>query len=111
MEQRNLIPKSVAVAAVLSGQAEAMHKGVTVPVQLRMPIYTLAKIDALAAQSGKRRSGVINMLCEVAIEEVQEHMLQEVAEQLVQLEAEAFSKLSGELGKGHQQTREEQEVY
>lgn len=110
MEQRNLIPKSVAVAAVLSGQADAMHKGVTVPVQLRMPIYTLAKIDALAAQSGKRRSGVINMLCEVAIEEVQEHMPQEVAEQLVQLEAEAFSKLSGEV-EGRRQSAEEQEVY
>lgn len=110
MEQRNLIPKSVAVAAVLSGQADAMHKGVTVPVQLRMPIYTLAKIDALAAQSGKRRSGVINMLCEVAIEEVQEHMLQEVAEQLVQLEAEAFSKLSGEV-ESRRQSAEEQEVY
>lgn len=110
MEQRNLIPKSVAVAAVLSGQADAMHKGVTVPVQLRMPIYTLAKIDALAAQSGKRRSGVINMLCEVAIEEVQEHIPQEVAEQLVQLEAEAFSKLSGEV-EGRRQSAEEQEVY
>ena len=110
MEQRNLIPKSVAVAAVLSGQADAMHKGVTVPVQLRIPIYTLAKIDALAAQSGKRRSGVINMLCEVAIEEVQEHMPQEVAEHLLQLEAQSFAKLSGELGKG-QQTHQEQEVY
>lgn len=110
MEQRNLIPKSVAVAAVLSGQGWAVHKGVTVPVQLRMPIYTLAKIDALAAQSGKRRSGVINMLCEVAIEEVQEHMPQEVAEQLVQLEAEAFSKLAGEV-EGRRQTADEQEVY
>lgn len=110
MEQRNLIPKSVAVAAVLSGQADATHRGQTVPVQMRIPIYTLAKIDALAAQSGKRRSGVINMLCEVAIEAVQEHMSVEVGEQLVQLEAEAWAKLSSELD-GKPQSRDEQEVY
>lgn len=109
-EQRNLIPKSVAVAAVLSGRAEAMHRGQTYPVQLRMPIYTLAKVDALVAQSGKSRSGVINMLTEVALEAVLEQMPLDIAEQLVQFEAQALGKLSGEL-EGKKQSAAEQEVY
>lgn len=107
--QAELIPKAALAAAVLSGKAEAMHRGQTIAVMLRMPIYTLAKIDAFAAQSGKKRGGVINMLCEVGIEAVQEHMSPEVGEQLVQLESEAWTKLAAVVeGK---QSSDEQEVY
>jgi len=94
MEQGELIPKAAMLAAIVSGKGEAMARGQTVPVMIRCPIWTLAKIDALAKQSGKSRSGMVNLLCDVGIEAVLEQLSPEVAEQVVTLESEAYSLLT-----------------
>lgn len=96
MEQQEMLPRSRLVAAVLSGKATSAEKAQTVQVVAKLPIYNVAKLDALARQGGKNRTEMLSMLLAVAIEEVLLHVDEGVAEQLVALEAQCMAELLGE---------------
>lgn len=81
-------------AALMKGQGTMETRAQTVPVMIRMPLYDLAKIDAMVARSGKSRTGIISLLCSIGLEETFSRLDQSDLETFSYLEAEAFSKLT-----------------
>jgi hypothetical protein len=87
-------PRQLDVAAgVLFGTADALHKAQVVPAMVRLPVYTMAKIDAYARRAGKSRNAVVNLLCEVGLEELASRVPSDLVEELKQLQSNALGEL------------------
>ena len=90
------MPRSQMVAAVVSGTATSFEKAQIFQITVKLPIYHVAKLDALARQGGKNRTEMLSLLLAVGIEEVSQHLDEAVAEQLIELEAQCLAELMGE---------------
>ncbi len=97
MEQMEMLSRAHTVAAVVLGTAKTFEKAQTVQVVAKLPIYHVAKLDALAKQGGKNRTEMLSMLLAVGLDEVLSLVDEPViAERLVELEAESMPQLMGE---------------
>lgn len=95
--QRNEDPsKAETVAQLLSGRSTFFEKSQNVQVVAKLPIYHVAKLDAMAKQAGKNRTEMLSILLSTGLDEVLKHVDEAVAEKLLQLEAEAMARLLGE---------------
>ena len=81
--------KAEIVGDMLARTADSTFHGVARPVLLRIPEFTLADLDAMAAMAGKSRNSMACHLLAVAIEEVRgtltEDKLLALNEQTVQM--------------------------
>lgn len=96
MHQSDMIPLSLKVAALVGGQVVFEEKAETYQVVARLPIYQVAKVDALARRCGKSRTQMLSLVLSVGLEEVLGQLDESVSEQVVELEAECLAGLSGE---------------
>jgi predicted DNA-binding protein len=94
--QRELLSEADMAASLISGRGTYEHKAQVHPIMVRLPIYTVSKIDALCKHTGKSRAGVMQLLLSVGWEEVTARLDETVLASLVQLDAEALSELLGE---------------
>lgn len=66
--------KAELLAQVISGQGKAQVSGIARPVLLRLPIWDLAELDAMAQFAGKSRNAMAIHLLQAGIEEVRRAM-------------------------------------
>ena len=79
------VPKNAEhLAAMLEGQADQneVGDGPKILVSLRLPLFDVAWIDALAARLGKSRNYTMHMLVEVAQQEVTARLSAEAGQAL-----------------------------
>jgi len=62
--------KSQQVAAVIGKTGKFSAISAAKAVSYRVPIHTLARVDAMAEQAGKSRNSMLNLLLEVALDQV-----------------------------------------
>lgn len=74
------------VASLVSGTATHQAVAVQKVTSVRLNVYTLARVDALAAKAGKSRNEMVNMLLDVAVQEVYGNLGEEVIQDLQALE-------------------------
>lgn len=85
------------VAATVSGTGKQESIAVMRSISARIAITTLARVDALAQKSGKSRNEMLNMLLDVACEEVYNNLENEVIQELQSREMVALqSSLTSE---------------
>jgi hypothetical protein len=96
MEQQHIFTSAEQVASVLSGRGKITEKSVSYQVTVKLPIWLVAKVDAMARQSGKTRTESMSMLLDVGIEEVLKCVDEPVAVKLLDYESEALGRLMGE---------------
>lgn len=94
--QTELLSKADRAASLLSGTARVEHKAQTYPVMVRLPIYTVSKIDAVAKHTGKSRAGVMDLLLSVGWDEVTARLDEALLAKLIELDAESLAFLLGE---------------
>jgi predicted DNA-binding protein len=81
------------LAAVIAGNGEITHAGSLRGISFRMPVITIARVDAMAQKASKSRNQMLNMLLDVGIDAVYEHFTQEQIEELQDREARAYEAL------------------
>ena len=64
------VPAADLVASVVSGTGSKSSASVVRALSYRVPVHTLALVDALSQKSGKSRNAMLNMLVDVGLEEV-----------------------------------------
>lgn len=74
------------VASLVSGTATHQAAAVQKVTSVRLNVYTLARVDALAAKAGRSRNEMVNMLLDVAVQEVYGNLGEEVIQDLQALE-------------------------
>jgi hypothetical protein len=84
------------VAGILSGTATTTSVAATRPLNYRIPVHLLAVVDAMADQAKKSRNAMLNLLLQVAIDDVREKLDTDVIESLSIGEAKAMQVLLGE---------------
>lgn len=87
------ILKSEIVAATIFGKGVSHQQFLVRTISYRVPITTLARVDAMAQQAGKSRNTMMNMLLDVGINDVYAHFNQEEIEELQSRESLAFQAL------------------
>lgn len=85
MTKDDIPSKAEHLAQVISGKGSTRMHGVARPVLLRLPVWSLAELDAMAHFGGKSRNAMAIHLLEAGIEEVRKAMDDE---KLVDLNAE-----------------------
>lgn len=93
MSQTEDISSAEVLASVISGNGRHNSTALVRPVHYRAPVYLLSVVDAMAAQAGKSRNSMLNMLLGVGVEEVRKQLSQETAESLLAHEAAALASL------------------
>jgi hypothetical protein len=96
MQQKEMLSRARMVAAVVSGTAKTDEKAQNVQVVAKLPIYHVAKLDALARQAGKNRTQMLSMLLAVGLEEVWDQLDEGFSEKLLEVEAQCMAELEGE---------------
>ena len=81
------------VAAVLSGSGQTSGRAVLVPLSTRVPSFLVARLDAMAAKSGKSRNSLVALVLEAGLESISSHLDERTKKELRKLEAEAYSDL------------------
>lgn len=81
------------LASVVSGTGKHRSISVARPVSYRVPIATLARVDALAEKAGKSRNSMLNMLVDVGLEELFSRLSQENLEEVQSREMYAIQVL------------------
>lgn len=84
------------VAGIVSGTSSQKGVAAVRPVAYRAPVYLLAIVDSMAAQSKKSRNQMLSLLLQVGIDEVRDNLEEDVIEKLSIAEAQILSELSGE---------------
>lgn len=81
------VTKAEHIAQVLSGQGTTSLKADARPVLTRLPVWTLADVDAMADMAKKSRNAMVIHLLDVGVEEVRRQM----ADESLQALNEAFT--------------------
>lgn len=76
-------------AAVIVGMGTDFTKGVLVPFSIRVPVWVVAVLDAMAARTGRSRNYVLNLALAVGVDEIQRELPEEVRQELRILAADA----------------------
>ena len=87
------ITKAETVAATIFGKGTSFQQHTVRSINYRVPLITLARVDAMAQQAGKSRNTMMNMLLDVGINDVYAHFNQEEIEELQSRESMAFRAL------------------
>ncbi|MDO8291229.1 MAG: hypothetical protein Q7T44_18620 [Parvibaculum sp.] len=95
MEELIEVSAADALASIVSGTGKSTLKAVVHPVSYRAPVHLLARVDALAAKSGKSRNAMINLLVDVGLEEVLSRLSDDDFEEVQSREMYAAEALRG----------------
>lgn len=74
--------KTEHVASIISGTGKSRMTAAAKAISYRVPISTLARVDAMAGQAGNSRNAMLNLLLDVALEEVGHELSEEVFQAL-----------------------------
>lgn len=74
------------VASLISGTATHQVAAVQKVTSVRLNVYTLARVDAMASKAGKSRNEMVNLLLDVAVQEVYGNLGEEAIQDLQALE-------------------------
>lgn len=69
-------------AAIIRREGDLTTKGQLVPFSVRVPIWVVGVLDAMALRSGKSRNFTLNLVLAAGIDAVQEHLPQDVRDEL-----------------------------
>jgi hypothetical protein len=95
MNDRALIPDPTAAeraAAVIAGAGDEYTKGVLVPFSIRVPVWVVAVLDAMATRTGRSRNYVLNLVLAAGIDEIQRELPEEIRQELAFLANDAQGK-------------------
>lgn len=98
VESSELIPdpsKAELAAMVVSRSGGVFTKGELVPTSVRIPIWVMARLDAMATRSGRSRNHVLNLAIDAGIEAMDAHLPEDVKVEIEHLKNDALSLLSG----------------
>lgn len=79
------------VAGMFEGRSTAYSSAQLAPLSGRIPVYVMAKLDAMATQAGKSRNAMLNLVIEAGLQAIEAHVSDEVREELRFLECDALS--------------------
>ena len=77
-------------AGMVEGTAKTEYIGGTKVVSARLPVPLAVYVQAMAQKMGKTRAACIEMLLEVGLEEVRNHLSEETCKELFEIEQELF---------------------
>lgn len=83
------------LAGVVAGTVKQSSWQAVKHIDYRIPIWLVAKVDALAKKSGKSRNSMLNSLVEVGLDAVLPLLKSDDAKELNRLERLAYSALGG----------------
>src|SRR5437870_4513812 len=81
------------LASVVSGTAKNRMTAAVRAISYRVPVSSLARVDALASKTGKSRNAILNMLVDAGLEEVFLRLSQEHLEEVQSREMFAIREL------------------
>ena len=81
------------VAGVIANTGTNSVKATARAISYRVPVSDLAEIDAMAAEAGKSRNAMINMLVHVGLYAVRRELPAKVAKSVRKREAECIAAL------------------
>ena len=70
MNQSVEVTPAEQLAALVSGNAKHTISAVQRAVSARINLHTLARVDAMAAKAGKSRNDMLNLMLDVAADEI-----------------------------------------
>lgn len=79
--------KAEFLAALLMGKAKSEGRAALVPLSVRIPVWQLAQLDAMASKSGKSRNSMVALLFSAGFDAVLSHLDQKTIDELGRLEA------------------------
>lgn len=79
------------IAGMFEGRATASSSAQLAPLSGRVPVYVMAKLDAMATRASKSRNAMLNLVIEAGLQAIEEHVSEEVREELRFLESDALS--------------------
>lgn len=79
------ITKAEHLAQVVGGHGTATMKADAKPVLTRLPVWSLAEVDAMAEMAHKSRNAMVIHLLDVGLEEVRKQMDDEAGQRLNEL--------------------------
>lgn len=74
--------KSQLVASIISGTGKSRSYALAKAISYRVPISTLARVDAMAEQAHKSRNQMLNLLLDVALDQVGSDLAESVFEEV-----------------------------
>ena len=74
--------KSQIVASIISRTGKSTTSSLAKSISYRVPVTTLARVDAMADQAGKSRNQMLNLLLDVALDQVGGDLSQAVFEEV-----------------------------
>lgn len=77
-----VVTKAEHLAGVLTGNATSRMIADARPVLARLPVFTLAEVDAMATMGSKSRNAMLIHLLDVGLEEVRRQLTEERAQLL-----------------------------
>ena len=70
--------KTEHVASIISGTGKSSGVSSAKAISYRIPVWLLARVDAMAGQAGNSRNAMLNLLLDVGIQEVGDELPEEV---------------------------------
>lgn len=92
MVSTNEVSAAQIVASVVSNSGEHFSSMAVKPISFRVPLHTLARVDALAGKGNKSRNAMLNMLLDVGLEEVLRHLPENTFEEIQSRESHAMQQ-------------------
>lgn len=88
--------KSQMVASIISRTGTGITAASAKTISYRVPVYSLARVDAMAQQAGKSRNSMLNLLLDVALDEVGGQLDEQVFQEVQSREIVAMRSLLDE---------------
>ena len=82
MTKQNEPSEAEVLASIISGTGQVEAVAAQRNISARIDVFTLARVDAMAHQAKKSRNEMMNLLLEVACDEVSQHLKAPVIEKL-----------------------------
>lgn len=90
MAKTNKTTEAQILASLISGTSKIEVIATQRAISARIDMHTLARVDSMAQQAKKSRNEMINMLLDVACDEVYQHLQEPVIEELQSREIAIF---------------------
>jgi len=91
-----VITKAEHLANVLIGNGSTMMKAEARAVLARVPVFTLAELDAMAAMGNKSRNAMLIHLLDVGLEEVRKQLPDDKAQSLNEQTTQLLFKMTAD---------------
>jgi hypothetical protein len=93
MNEVDDVSTAEAVAAVISKTGTSGWAGLVKTITYRIPLADLSRVDAMAAEAGKSRNAMLNLLLSAGLDAVQKELPRKVAKAVGQRQVQAVAAL------------------